>query len=118
MVKTQEQKNWKYFGHKIMGENSEHNQKLFYGVLRQLRKKESHKIRNIKIISKILRNKKEIMERWRQHFQELTLKHYRRGRRELYNAFIQKRRCTKDKKGISTKTARETAEHCKKASAK
>ncbi|KAK4876570.1 hypothetical protein RN001_009076 [Aquatica leii] len=55
-----------------MEEDSKRNQKLFYRVLKTLRKRKQQSLRQIKSKdNKILTDEKEIMERWKEYFQEL-----------------------------------------------
>lgn len=71
-VKEAKKDSWVKFGQK-MNDNFKDNQKLFYGTLKQLRKKKEYNMINIKDKDgKIITDEDKIMERWRQHFSELT----------------------------------------------
>jgi len=62
---------WKEFAEKIE-KDSKGKQKLFFGVLRLLRKKKSENTKQIKNEKgDILREEKEIMNRWKEYFEEL-----------------------------------------------
>lgn len=63
---------WKEFGEK-MEKNSKENQKLFYRVIKTIRNEEmpqpTHLIQNKK--GEIISDRKQIIQRWKEHFQEL-----------------------------------------------
>lgn len=71
LVAAAKEKSWIEFGNQ-MERDSKENQKLFYRVLKSFRKKRQESdiyIRDKK--QKILTNEVEIMERWREYYQEL-----------------------------------------------
>lgn len=71
IVQEAKKKSWSDFGDK-MEENSKGNQKLFYRTLKTLRKGKTttvHTVKNKK--GDLLNDTNEVMERWREYFQEL-----------------------------------------------
>lgn len=71
IVKKAKQDSWKDFGEK-MERNSKGNQKLFYRMLKSLRK--GKQTRNMHITAKngdILENERSIMARWKEHFEDI-----------------------------------------------
>ena len=71
-VKKAKQESWARFGKKMTG-NYRENQKLFYGTLKQMRKKKEYNMMNIKDKEgNIITEEDRIMERWKQYFEELT----------------------------------------------
>ena len=71
LVKRAKTKSWQEFGEKIENSNKV-NQKLFYKILKSLRKDKTVQTLNIKNKDgEILTEDKSIMKRWREHFQEL-----------------------------------------------
>lgn len=71
LVKEAKTKNWEEFGKK-MEKNSKENQKLFYKVLKNLRGTKEGEIKQIKTKDgKLLTCEDEIIDRWREHFEEL-----------------------------------------------
>lgn len=71
MVKTAKQKSWEEFGEK-MEEDSKGNQKLFYTVLKRIRKGEQKRSRCIRSKQgEILVEDEDIMSRWKEHFEEI-----------------------------------------------
>lgn len=71
MVKKAKEKSWEEFGEK-MEQDSASNQKLFYRVLKSLRKGKQHEIKNIKTREgKIIVEEENIMKRWKEHFMEI-----------------------------------------------
>lgn len=72
VIKKAKEESWIKFGEK-MTEHFRENQKLFYGTLKQLRKKREYNMMNIKgKDGNIITEEDQIMERWRQYFEELT----------------------------------------------
>ncbi|KAJ3654264.1 hypothetical protein Zmor_013462 [Zophobas morio] len=71
MVKEAKNKAWQEFGEKLET-NSKTNQKLFYKVLKTPRKGKTARAETIKgVDGNIITKTEEVMERWRQYFQEL-----------------------------------------------
>lgn len=71
-VKEAKKQSWAEFGEKMKEQYSE-NQKLFYGTLKQIRRKKTPRLVNIKDKKgNILTDEKDIMDRWKQYFEELT----------------------------------------------
>lgn len=72
MIKKAKEDCWRKFGQK-MERNSKENQKLFYKTLKNIReKKPAQKIATVKNKKgEIITGEKQIMERWKQHFEEL-----------------------------------------------
>lgn len=70
-VKEEKEKAWIDFGKKMERAYKE-NQKLFYGTIKQMRKKKHATLKNIKDENgKIITHEDKIMERWKQYFQKL-----------------------------------------------
>ena len=71
MVINTKKENCEEFGEK-MEKNSKENQKLCFRVLKSLRKEKSVNSKQVKnTTGDILREEKEIMNRWKEYFQEL-----------------------------------------------
>lgn len=71
MVIQAKQQTWEEFGMK-MEADSHTNQKLFYRVLKSLRKGKHHNLNQVKAKDNtIITEEKEIMERWKEYFREL-----------------------------------------------
>ena len=71
LIKTAKQRSWEEFGKK-MEEDRHGNQKLFYKVLKNIRKGRQGKQRCIKSEQgEILENDTDIMTRWREYFEEM-----------------------------------------------
>ncbi|KAJ3660104.1 hypothetical protein Zmor_004574 [Zophobas morio] len=70
MVKEAKNKAWQEFGEKLET-NSKTNQKLFYKVLKTLRKGKTARVETIKGQDGNITKTEEVMERWRQYYQEL-----------------------------------------------
>lgn len=71
-VKEAKKESWKEFG-ESMRDNYTENQKLFYGTLKQLRNTKTFTMKNIKDKNgKVLTEEKDILERWKQYFKDLT----------------------------------------------
>ena len=71
MVMISKKQSWVEFMEK-MEKDSKANQKLFFGVLKLLRKEKSGNTKQIKNkTGDILREEKEIMDKWKEYFEEL-----------------------------------------------
>lgn len=71
MVLQAKQQAWEEFGTKLEAD-SQANQKLFYKVLKNLRKSKNYTLRQVRAKdNRILTEENEIMERWREYFREL-----------------------------------------------
>ena len=71
MEMNSKRQSWEEFGEK-MERDSKGNQKLFFRVLKSLRKEKSENAKQIKNKDgDILREEKEIMNRWKEYFEEL-----------------------------------------------
>lgn len=71
MIVEAKKKSWEDYGHKLE-EDSKGNQKLFYKILKELRQGKEKKdiyIKNTK--GELLTEETEIIERWKQYFQDL-----------------------------------------------
>lgn len=70
-IKAAKENSWIKFGNTMKNAYSE-NQKLFYGVIKQMRQKKEVLIKNIKDEQgRVLNEEQEIMERWRGYFMTL-----------------------------------------------
>ncbi|XP_050511411.1 uncharacterized protein LOC126887736 isoform X2 [Diabrotica virgifera virgifera] len=71
MFKNNKDRTWVEFGNKLTGKFGE-NQKLFYNTLKSMRKPKPNTLKNVKDKNgNILTEENEIMERWREYFEEL-----------------------------------------------
>uniref|UniRef100_A0A1Y1M0F5 Reverse transcriptase domain-containing protein n=2 Tax=Photinus pyralis TaxID=7054 RepID=A0A1Y1M0F5_PHOPY len=71
MVLQSKQQTWEEFGRKIETD-SKTNQKLFYKVLKNLRKDKHHTLKYVKAKDdSVLTEEKAIIERWKEYFEEL-----------------------------------------------
>ncbi|XP_068082743.1 LINE-1 retrotransposable element ORF2 protein [Anabrus simplex] len=71
LVKTAKRQSWEEFGQR-MEKNYKENQKLFYRALKNMRKEKQCPLKFIKDKEgKILTEEKEIMERWKEYFNDL-----------------------------------------------
>ncbi|XP_031358768.1 uncharacterized protein LOC116182371 [Photinus pyralis] len=71
MVLQSKQQTWEEFGRKIEAD-SKTNQKLFYKVLKNLRKDKHHTLKYVKAKDdSVLTEEKAIIERWKEYFEEL-----------------------------------------------
>ncbi|KAI4457507.1 reverse transcriptase (rna-dependent dna polymerase) [Holotrichia oblita] len=71
LVSEEKRKSWEQFGRKLE-EDAKANQKLFYRTLRSLRREKQSNIHFIKSKDgSIIKEEVEIMERWREYFQDL-----------------------------------------------
>jgi Reverse transcriptase (RNA-dependent DNA polymerase) len=71
MVENAKRQNWTEFGHKLE-RDSKGNQKLFFRTIKTLRKGKKNEdicIKNLQ--GEVLTDEEEIMNRWKEHFQEL-----------------------------------------------
>ena len=70
-MKEEKKKSWEKFGEK-MEENYKENQKLFYRTLKNFKKFKECPLKYVKNKQgNLLTDKKEVMERWKEHFEEL-----------------------------------------------
>lgn len=71
MIREAKEESWRRFGEK-MERNSKENQKLFYKTLKNLRRKKGSQSTSIKgEDGQLLTEERQIMDRWRQHFEDL-----------------------------------------------
>lgn len=72
MIKNAKKRSWEEFGQKTRKNYSE-NQKLFYNTLKHLKQKNTSKLKSMKDKDgNWLTEEKEIMQRWKEYFEELT----------------------------------------------
>lgn len=83
LVKQSKNVSWEEFGQK-MEEDAKANQKLFYKTIKNLRKNKQYEIKQVKgKNNEIITDDQEIMQRWKEYFNELLNNHqYRQEDRE------------------------------------
>ena len=71
LIREAKKEDWEKFG-KILEENKTENIKLFYKSLKEIRQKSKNTINFIKSKDgKLITNREEIVERWKEYFEEL-----------------------------------------------